>query len=1400
MRPGDVVERYTVETLLGEGATAAVWRVRHTALGTVHALKVLHTADPELADRLLAEGRLQATLDHPNLVPVTDVFAVDGRPALLMACVDGPDLGRFLQSVSPEPGEAEALFHGIVAGVACAYARGIVHRDLKPGNVLLETVGGRPCPRVTDFGIARLLSETGPRTESGRLVGTLPYLAPELLDGSSRADPRADVWALGVVLYELVCGSRPFDGDSAAELREAIGRGPVPAARVVPDLPPALGRALAGCLVADPAARIPDAEILRAVLDGQPWTPTAGSGADGRRLGDFELLDEIGRGAVGVVYRARQLGLDRIVALKVIRRRVPFDLVAEARFLREIRALARVSHPNVVSVLAHGQTDSELFFAMDHVQGENLARIGDVLSEWRTAGPVTGDHLGDAARGEPRPGPRRGSALPLPLHLARLFADVADGLHALHEAGVVHRDVKPSNLVLSADGDRIRVTDLGLAQLSDTPTLTVATVRILGTLRYMPPEQLQHQLVELDGRVDVYALGATLTELCTGVPFLDGDTEQRLIHQLLNEDPPSARDLDPTVPTALDLVLRKATAKRAADRYPTARALAADLRAVSRGEPPSVRPPGLPARLWTWVGRNTVATAVVLTGLASLLSGSALVTAGVAGVAYRTRAFEKNYVDLIPRYGGYAGNRWMSTWLPTLEDHVAVRSRGGRPVRLELRGADGAYRSGRPPILEQVFDADGRVVQIVHRDPSEAVASVESVLWDTDDQGRPRARRRWATPAGVPMADPVTGAPCIEEILDDAGFPTIRRMRDADGLAPRPNDEGTFEVRSRRDAWGRLVERAWFDPAGAPSPNAAGYAIERHRWPPGAPWHTQKSDTSLFDTEGRPTHDRAGVHRTEHPYPDLSTILFTSRLLSEPIRFGVAWFGVDGEPVLGPDGFARETTDLYVTGRYRSAWFGPDGAPMPGPEGAPARERVSPSMFASPHDPGETRWLGTDGELRVTDHGIAEEERSADGDERLTRFFGPDGAPIARADWAFAIRERPGELACLGADGALAFCRDGWAQRTVEKGAYGWWTAARYTDPAGLPVKSREHGAAVVLSPRDGAGRILEHRYIGPDGALVPHPGSGGRDLHAYDVSGRLVSRTVVDAEGRPATAPEGWHREITVRDGWGNEIEQRYEDMDGLPVVASDTGWAVQRQTRDRFGQPIAAASFGADGLPILADGCAVRTTARDPWGHVVEERCTGVDGGPAPGLDGAPRRVREVDAGGRLLRESWTDLDGRPASGRGGASSVRTERDGLGRVVRTSTFGPDGALREGPDGFAVVEEDVDRDGRVLERRSTAAGGPATPAVSTFIHDVQHRVIEEQQLDGERNLLRRVARSYDPRGLLVREATTDAAGAPVAGTDGSAVHEIDHDPRGDIVEERWLGPDLALLRRGEGP
>ena len=329
-----------------------------------------------------------------------------------------------------------------------------------------------------------------------------------------------------------------------------------------------------------------------------------------RAFAGFTLLREIGRGASGVVYEAMDRKLGRTVALKVLRTGVDTDASALERFRREAKACAHVRHDHIVAIHEAGETDGRPWYSMDLVPGEALSA-----------------KLRAGERMEPKA-------------LATGIGEVADGLHALHAAGIVHRDVKPQNLIVRPDG-RMILADFGLARSAHAVRLT-QTGDALGTPLYMSPEQMLGKPGEVDARTDVYGLGATMYEALCGQPVFRTEDFGALLRMVLTQRPEPPRTHAPGVPADLEGIVMKCLEKRKEDRYDSAAALAMDLRAFVKGRPTVGRPVGpvvrglRVARRW-WIP-IAAAAGVAAAGIAWWgLRPATLRFQGLPGVAYEVR-------------------------------------------------------------------------------------------------------------------------------------------------------------------------------------------------------------------------------------------------------------------------------------------------------------------------------------------------------------------------------------------------------------------------------------------------------------------------------------------------------------------------------------------------------------------------------------------------------------------------------------------------------------------------------------------------------------------------------------------------------------------------------------------
>ena len=299
----------------------------------------------------------------------------------------------------------------------------------------------------------------------------------------------------------------------------------------------------------------------------------------GPAVAGYEVLGELGRGAMGVVYKARQVGLNRPVALKMVLAGPYADAGTRARFLIEAEAVAALEHPHVVRVFAFGEHDGFPYLAMEYLPGGSLA-----------------DRL------------KAGGPLP-PREAAAVVAKLAGAVAQAHARGVVHRDIKPANVMLAADGSP-RLTDFGLAKVGRSDL--TGTGAVLGTPAYMSPEQAAGRVHEVGPAADVYALGALLYDLLTGRPPFRGDSIAVTLQQVLTVEPGRPRALNAAIPRDLETVCLKCLEKEPAKRYPSAQALVDDLERVLAGEPVKARRAGTLERGVRWARRNRVAVGIAL--------------------------------------------------------------------------------------------------------------------------------------------------------------------------------------------------------------------------------------------------------------------------------------------------------------------------------------------------------------------------------------------------------------------------------------------------------------------------------------------------------------------------------------------------------------------------------------------------------------------------------------------------------------------------------------------------------------------------------------------------------------------------------------------------------------------
>ena len=362
-----------------------------------------------------------------------------------------------------------------------------------------------------------------------------------------------------------------------------------------------------------------------------------------RNFGDYELLQEIARGGMGVVYKARQAKLNRLVALKLILAGQLAGSAEVKRFYIEAKASAQLDHPGIVPIFEVGQHDGQHFFSMGFIEGQSLAaRVAK--------GPLS------------------------PAEAAHVVREIAEAVHYAHNKGVVHRDLKPGNILLDAQG-KPRVTDFGLARLNEDRSELTGAGQPLGTPSYMPPEQASGKIDQIGPASDVYSLGAILYCLLIGRPPFHAASSMDTLLQVLNQEAVPLRQLNPHVPRDLETITLKCLQKDISRRYGSSQQLADELSRYLESRPILARPIGTFERCWRWCRRNVALAAVTFAMIIALLAGT--VTSSYFAIRENSRAHfetiakgdatEKLYRSLVDQARANRLSRRMGQRYKTLE-------------------------------------------------------------------------------------------------------------------------------------------------------------------------------------------------------------------------------------------------------------------------------------------------------------------------------------------------------------------------------------------------------------------------------------------------------------------------------------------------------------------------------------------------------------------------------------------------------------------------------------------------------------------------------------------------------------------------------------------------------------
>jgi serine/threonine protein kinase/tetratricopeptide (TPR) repeat protein len=569
-------ERYEILKMLGEGGMGTVYKARDREVDRLVALKVIRSElanKPEILRRFKQELILARQVTHRNVIRIFDLGNADNVKFITMDFVDGRDLKSVISERRKMPaGDASDIIRQICLGLEAAHNEGVVHRDLKPQNIMLD-VQGRVY--LMDFGLARSMELVG-MTRTGALLGTPAYMSPEQAKGE-KVDSRTDLFALGVIFYEMLTGVLPYRADSMmATLIKRSKEMATPPNHLEPSIPAKINDVVMKCLQINPERRYQNAgEILQdlgfatpapASMIANPSMVDASSGlAPGTQFGPRYRIDSVlGEGGMGKVYKAQDTELGRTVALKLVRQELASNPTSMERLKQELLLASRVSHKNILRIHDLGDVSGLKFISMAYVDGTDLYQI--IAREGR-----------------------------LPVDRAvRIARQLCLALEAAHNEAVIHRDLKPQNVLMDRD-DNVFVSDFGLAKSLESQSPMMTTAReVLGTPRYMSPEQAESNPV--DHRSDLYSLGLILYEMVTGdLPFASESVIQTM-YQRVTQTPRNPKVLNPDLPDYLSAIIMRCLEKDPEQRYQHAREIVDDLdRAQSTPSPvaavPTTAPP-----------------------------------------------------------------------------------------------------------------------------------------------------------------------------------------------------------------------------------------------------------------------------------------------------------------------------------------------------------------------------------------------------------------------------------------------------------------------------------------------------------------------------------------------------------------------------------------------------------------------------------------------------------------------------------------------------------------------------------------------------------------------------------------------------------------------------------------
>ena len=1059
----------------------------------------------------------------------------------------------------------------------------------------------------------------------------------------------------------------------------------------------------------------------------------------------YDIVRELGRGGMGIVYEAWDRQLKRIVALKMILAGDHADASEVSRFRSEAAAVARLQHPNIVQIFAIGEENGQPYFALEFVDGGNLAR-------------------------------RLGGKPLLPREAAELVEPLARAIEAAHQHKVVHRDLKPANVLLAGGNDTPigqctpKITDFGLAKKLDEAGQTQSGA-VVGTPNYMAPEQASGHGKMTGPPADVWALGAILYECLTGRPPFQGATVLDTLDQVRSQEPVPPSRLQPTVPRDLETICLKCLCKEPGKRYASAQALADDLGRFLNGEPIRARRAPVWERVVKWARRKPGRAALVGVGslLLLLLAGGWLwywdtyrrvkveyyATMTKRGGAFegvgRVTEEEARHRFLTYRFSRRAG---LVEKVEIVNGHGELTPKHGLSTFID--GWSGASDTKKRECrYEYKRDPQGRVTEEIASDRHGEVVWVLHYTTNKD-------LAYYTNKGGFPCAHAPSGATYVRLVRDEEGREKeVRYLGKSE--KPRPNRDVVFGARMEYNLRGLPERVAFLDAKDRPILNKFGVA----------------SITAEYDTRGNARKQRfLGLDNQpvlhKDGYAGISADYDRHGNVSE-----LTYIGLDDRPTLHKDGYAKFRLSYDNRGNViRVEYFDTDNKPTLHKNGYAAIARQYDGWKMT-----EETSIGLDGKPTLNKDGYATGRMKYDdrGNQTEMAYFDVKGERAVHKDGNWKVmsqyddRGNTTEMVFFGLDDNPTLIKAGWGKVTYKYDDRGNQTEAAYFDVKGEPALHKD-GNWKVIWQYDDRGNQTEARYFGMDDQPTVVKDGYSRVTFLFDDDGNTTGVRYFDTDNKRTLHKNGYAEIARRYDGW-KMIEATYIGLDGHPTLTRNC-YATRRVQHDERGNITELAYFDAKGGPALhKDGHWKVTRRTDDRGNIIEERFFGLDDRPTVVKNGYARVTMKYDRQNNQTEIANFGLKDEPVLHKQGHWKIRRQFDTRGNAIKEVYIDRDDQPMK-VDGIAKIKMTYDPQGNKIE--------------------IAYFGLEDEPVLHREDGNWKVLRKYDSRGNRTEQTYRDRNDSPMK-VNGVAKIKWTYDARGNTIATAFFGLKDERVRGVEG-